>query len=232
VVRAQLLGASTPRYSGVTCWRGVATVDHPRLPDGQGLFTLARGAQSGLHRCGQGRVYWFVAVNAEEGGHDAPGGHKAAVLEVVRGWKTPVPDIIEATDEAKIIRNDIADRAPSDRWGDRRVTLLGDAIHSTTPNLGQGACMAIEDGVVLAQALKGALGPDGEGVEAGLRAYEDSRRERTRFVTHTSHRLGFLFHLENSVLVKIRNWLMQREFSRKQGLETFEKLLLWQPPEL
>ena len=63
-------------------------------------------------------------------------------------------DLVEAAEEGTILRTDIYDREPlGERWGIGRVTLLGDAAHPMTPNLGQGACQAIEDAVVLALCL-------------------------------------------------------------------------------
>ena len=59
---------------------------------------------------------------------------------------------MRATEESKILRNDIYDREPLERWGEGKATLLGDAAHPMTLNLGQGACQAIEDAVVLGGA--------------------------------------------------------------------------------
>src|SRR2546421_8291724 len=53
--------------------------------------------------------------------------------------------LIEATDEEAILRNDLFDRRPVRHWGSGRVTLLGDAAHPPTPNLGQGACQRSEE---------------------------------------------------------------------------------------
>ena len=60
-------------------------------------------------------------------------------------WHDPIPALILATDHAAILRNDIYDRDPANRWGSGRITILGDAAHPMTPNLGQGACQAIEE---------------------------------------------------------------------------------------
>ena len=59
----------------------------------------------------------------------------------------------QATDMSAIYRREIVDRDPIKKWGSGRVTLLGDAAHAMTPNLGQGACQAIEDGVALTRCL-------------------------------------------------------------------------------
>jgi 2-polyprenyl-6-methoxyphenol hydroxylase-like FAD-dependent oxidoreductase len=90
--------------------------------------------------------------------------------------------IIEGTPEDAIVQNDIVDRPPLRRWGRGRVTLLGDAAHATTPNLGQGACMALEDAVVLASLPQ----HDSASVESALREYERcaSRAPRQSFAIH------------------------------------------------
>ena len=68
-------------------------------------------------------------------------------------WHEPVAAIIEATPPDRILRTDIYDRDPIERWHAGRVVLLGDAAHPMTPNLGQGAGQAIEDAVVLDECL-------------------------------------------------------------------------------
>src|SRR5262245_44008611 len=102
----------------------------------------------------RGRIYWFVTQNARAGTTDPPGGHKHAVLTAFTGWHPMFRAVFEATDESAILKNDIIDRPPIRIRGVGRPTLLRDAAHSTTPNLGQGACQALEDVVVLADCLR------------------------------------------------------------------------------
>ncbi len=150
---------------------------------------------------GDGRFYWFAPANAPAGGRDEPGRVKAFLLERHFGsWADPIPRLIEATPEKAIFRNDIVDRPPTDRWGEGPVTLLGDAVHPMTPNMGQGACQAIEDAVVLAHCL----GSAGD-LASGLRRYEDARRERTRWIVETAWRLGRMGHWENALACWFRN---------------------------
>jgi 2-polyprenyl-6-methoxyphenol hydroxylase-like FAD-dependent oxidoreductase len=135
--------------------------------------TWGPGARFGLIPIGGGRLYWFTAEDAPDGAPlpDAP-------LEEIRrrfsGWHDPIAAVVDATEEATLSRTFVYDRPPAKRWGEGRVTLLGDAGHPMTPNLGQGAAQALEDAVVLGAEL----GRGGEPAEA-LRRYE-ARRRRAR----------------------------------------------------
>jgi len=117
-----------------------------------------------------------------------------------RGWHDPVPALIEATHPGDIIRCDAQDRNPLRAWGSRRATLLGDAAHPITPNVGQGACMAIEDAVCVAKCLAA-----GQEVAAAFRSYEDMRMRRTAFVGRQSRRIGAIGQWENRWVVAGRN---------------------------
>ena len=79
-------------------------------------------------------------------------GRKRGLLDLFRGWHAPIEALIEATDESVILRNDVYDRPPLPHWSVGRATLLGDSAHPMTPDMGQGACQAIEDAVILAIA--------------------------------------------------------------------------------
>ena len=133
---------------------------------------------------------------------DSPAGRKADVQALFRNWHAPIPEVVEATPAPEILRNDIADRPPLANWGRGRVTLLGDAAHPTTPNLGQGACQAIEDAVCLAADLAGT-----RDLETALRQYERARYSRTAAITTESWRLGNLCQWENPIGCWLRNRL-------------------------
>lgn len=227
VVRDQLLGKSPPRYAGYTAWRGIAHFRNPDLPDGLAVFALGRGAQIGLFHCGGDRVYWFVTRNARAGSLVPTGKHKSELLNTFKDWLPLVPAVIAATEESAIFQNDIIDRPPTWPWGAERVTLLGDAIHATTPNLGQGACQALEDAVVLTDSLRRSATP-----EAGLRDYEQRRRERTAFVIKQSWSLGNVFQFRNPLMVWLRNWSLRTRLGQRRGERIFETLLGYDPPDL
>ena len=114
----------------------------------------------------------------------APGvRHEDETAELKRrfgGWHDPIPGLIGSVSPADVLHDDvywIATPLPAYHLG--RVAILGDAAHAMTPHLGQGACQAIEDAVVLASVA---------GSEAGLAAYTSARMRRTRMVADASHR--------------------------------------------
>src|SRR5262249_20041554 len=118
LIRHQLFGPKKLRYAGYTVWRGVVQF---RLKDKVGLTTMGRGSQFGLFPMAGERVYWFGSANAPEGDNDSTGGCKRQLLEAFRGWHEPIREVIEATDEPSIIRNDIYDLDPLPCWTVGRV---------------------------------------------------------------------------------------------------------------
>jgi 2-polyprenyl-6-methoxyphenol hydroxylase-like FAD-dependent oxidoreductase len=226
-VREQLLGHSEPRAAGYLAWRGMASFSDPRLPDGVALFCGGAGTQLGLFHCGPGRAYWFATRNCPAGSAKPADGHRAEVLRFLKGWPPLILAAVEATPDSAVLCSDVLDRPPVWPWGKGRVTLLGDAVHPTTPNLGQGACQALEDAVVLADALRA----DGD-VATALRKYEERRRRRTAFVTEQSWSLGKILQWQNPLAVRFREFVSGSRFGRRQGERIFEELLLHKPPEL
>jgi 2-polyprenyl-6-methoxyphenol hydroxylase-like FAD-dependent oxidoreductase len=226
VVRAHLHGSAKPRYAGYTCWRGVAHLEVRDPPPGLSFETWGPGARFSVHRCGPGRLIWYATRNVSEGGVDSAAGRKADVQALFRNWHAPIPEVIEATPGPEILRNDIVDRLPMANWGRGRVTLLGDAAHPTTPNLGQGACQAIEDAVCLAATLAKA-----RDVEPALRHYEQGRYPRTAAITNESWRLGSLCQWENPLGCWVRNRLTSWTPSAV-SLRLMEARLNYVPPTL
>jgi 2-polyprenyl-6-methoxyphenol hydroxylase-like FAD-dependent oxidoreductase len=200
-IRAQMLGKTKLRYAGYAVWRGVARF---KLDRNVGVTTMGRGAQFGFFPMRQDRVYWFASMNAPEGEQDSPAGPRPRLLECFGNWHEPIKEIIEATDQSSIIRTDIYDQDPLSRWSDGRVTLLGDAAHPATPTMGQGACQAIEDAVVLAACL----GANPNAAQA-LKAYEGRRMKRTGAITMQSRRMGEMGRWKNPLACWLRDRLIK-----------------------
>ncbi len=211
VVREKLFGDGPPRYAGYTAWRAVTRFDHASMVAGE---TWGRGRRFGMIPLAGGRVYWFATMNAPEGDRESESETKRRVLGLFRGWHEPIPSLIEATAGSAILRNDIYDRDPLTRWSHDRATLLGDAAHPMTPNLGQGACQAMEDAVVLADCLKKCAT-----AAAGLREYEQRRIPRTSRIVLESRRVGEIGQWENRVLCWFRDTAVRatpRKFAERR----------------
>jgi 2-polyprenyl-6-methoxyphenol hydroxylase-like FAD-dependent oxidoreductase len=165
----------------------------------------------------QGRVYWFVQKYAPEGEKDKPGGRKYEVLELFHDWHDPIPAVIEATAETDVLRNDIYELKHLRQWSHGRVTLLGDAAHAMTPNLGQGACLAIEDAVALAESLKNTTD-----IPGALELYEKWRVTRANRIALLAHLIGQVVQWENPLLSVSRNTIF-----RSMPLSIITKRLMW-----
>lgn len=199
-VRAALWGEAKPVYCGYQAWRGVAQYEPASLPHGTAAEFWGRGRRFGVERLSRGRTFWYATANAPQGSLGEPAQWKNQVRKLFAGWVSPVPELIESTESAAILKHEIEDRPPTRRWGRGRVTLLGDAAHLTTPNLGQGACMALEDALVLA----GCLSAESRDIPAQLRRYESLRHRRTAFLTREARRVGWIGQLENGLAVVLR----------------------------
>ena len=197
-VRRVMRGQEPLRYSGYTSWR--ALVDDIDLTDPD-RFTESWGAgqRFGIVPIGNRRVYWFAVADAAAGdraGEDA----REDLRQRFAGWHPPIGRIIAATPRDQIIRTDIFDRVPIARWSNRRVVLLGDAAHPMTPNLGMGGCQAIEDAVVLSDAL----GREAS-IDAALARYESRRIPRANSFVVRSFRVGQIAQLRAAPLRWLRN---------------------------
>ena len=195
-VRSELFGDSDPIYRGYTVWRGLARYDGNALPPSSNSETWGVGKRFGILNTGHKRFTWYATANVASNQLDAPCGRKQELQSMFAGWHEPIANLIDATENDEILKNGARDFAPLRRWGDRMVTLLGDAAHPCTPNLGQGGCMALEDALVLAKCV------DREAsLQSALRRYESLRFHRTRGIQQRSLLMGHIGQWQNPLLV-------------------------------
>ncbi|MBT2557168.1 FAD-dependent monooxygenase [Hymenobacter sp. ISL-91] len=224
-VRRQLWPAAHPRYAGYTCWRGVVEASVLKLPVGESGETWGRaGRRFGYVPVGGGRVYWFACLNSAEPRNPRFQDYRVADLQrEFAGFHAPVPALLALTHDNELLWNDILDLPPLAHFARGRVLLLGDAAHATTPNLGQGAGMAIEDAAVLARCLSASP----NNLPIAFRAFEQQRQARTARIVRTSWQLGRVGQLENPLLAGLRNTLMRllpAAVSRSQMAWLYEEL--------
>jgi len=201
--RELILGDGEPDYRGYHAWRGIAPVCHPGRR-GMGTEFWGRGRRFGIEPMAGGRAFWYATQNSSRAALGNRLAWKDEVRQAFAGWAREVTELIEATSQDAILKHDIEDRPVLRRFGRGRATLLGDAAHLTTPNLGQGACLAIEDAVVLAGVLKGCAD-----VERALREYESKRYKRARFVVTESRRIGWMGQFEGRLTAALRDVMLR-----------------------
>ena len=199
-VRAQLIGDGKPIYRGYQCWRGVC----PHPASNVLTETFGLGVRMGVVPIGPRGTAWWCTANEAESASDDPNGAKGKLLRWLGNWHQPIPAVIEASDPSAIIKTAIYDRAPVKKWSNGRCTLLGDAAHPTTPNMGQGGCMAIEDAVVLTRCLSHYGDP-----AAAFQAYERLRYPRTTTVTRVSRHYGSIGQWEEPLAGWFRETLLR-----------------------
>lgn len=174
-VRARMLGATAPRSVGQDAWVGIASYSTDLLPLGRTIATIGRGLRFCSAAMRGGRVFWYAAVRSDEGISST----RALALRFGH-FHSPVEDVILATRETDAVRTVVRDRPPARAWGSGRVTLVGDAAHPSTPDLGQGACQALESAVVLSDCLAQRTVP------SAFAQYQERRLDRTAKITNLS----------------------------------------------
>ena len=201
-IRNQIVGETPVKYTGYVAWR--VTVPREKLP--KDIMELV-----GTVWCGPKNhcvVYWlrrgellnFVGC-PEDASWDEESWNQRRPWEELKnayvGWHPKIQAIIDGAERDQCYRWSLFDRKPIDNWSTERVTLLGDAAHPTLPFIAQGACMAIEDGAVLARALEGA-----ESVPEALELYQRARVYRTARVVTESAEHGTLYHIKDAAQMK------------------------------
>ncbi len=219
-----VVGQDEVRYSGQTCFRGVAKMRPPE--PGVIREVQGRGQRGSVSPIDEETVYWWTAHNAAKESMLPQESRKEFLLKRYRGWPFGLPDAIAATPEQEILQNDLVDRAPTRVYTRGRVVLSGDAAHPTTPNLGQGANMAIDDSIALARSLR-----DEASVSAALDRYQRERVPRTRLVVQRSWSFGRMCTWDSALGVWLREAMVgltpervMRDMLRWQILESVGRL--------
>jgi 2-polyprenyl-6-methoxyphenol hydroxylase-like FAD-dependent oxidoreductase len=126
------------------------------------------------------------------------------LTDLFKEFHAEILKIILATNKEQIIVSNIVDLKPIDKWQSENVCLVGDAAHATTPNLGQGACQAVEDAYVLGKLLD-----KGIAIENTFKEYENLRRKKAHAIVNTSWAVGKIAHIENGIGIWLRNVVLK-----------------------
>jgi len=187
-LRSGMFGPDAPRFTGLVSWRAV--VPRARLEGLANLDSFTKwwgptpDRQIVTFPLSRGQEIFVFATTAQQGweeeGWTLPG-DVADLRAAYADFHAEARALLDACGE--VTRSALHVREPMPRWSVGRATLLGDAAHPMVPFMAQGACMAIEDAVVLARALEGA---EVAGVPRALVGYEQARRDRTAAIQRNS----------------------------------------------
>ncbi|WP_026462409.1 FAD-dependent monooxygenase [Adhaeribacter aquaticus] len=200
-IRQKLLPRVRPRYAGYTCWRAV--IENPGISLNQATETWGAKGRFGIAPLPQNKIYWFACVNAEENNSALKHYTAPDLLKLFHDFHAPIPQILESSYHTSLIWNDICDLPNLAQYAFGNIVLIGDASHATTPNLGQGACQAIEDAWVLAKQIQAQ-----PTFSEAAKHFERLRKDRTQWIINNSYRVGQLAQLQNKLLITLRNQLM------------------------
>ncbi|MGA5895252.1 FAD-dependent monooxygenase [Streptomyces venetus] len=191
-----------PVHSGSTVLRAITERSVELRTDFE--LTWGQGAEFGHIAFRDGRAEWHAVLNLPPGTRFAD--PLAELRRRFRDWHDPIPALFDATRPAAVLHHDVKEiRTPLPSFTVGRIALLGDAAHAMTPNLGQGACQALEDSITLAAAL--ATEPT---VEAALARYDAERRPRSQAVARAARQAGRMGQqLSHPLAVALRNTAMR-----------------------
>ncbi|GJN30335.1 hypothetical protein PR202_gb18630 [Eleusine coracana subsp. coracana] len=229
-VVAKWLGLAKPSYSGRTAARGLA-----HYPDGHGfepkfLQFIGHGFRSGMLPCNETDIYWFFTWTPSEndkGVDESAAKMKQFVLSKLRGSRVPeeASAVIERSEMTDVLAAPLRFRSPFSLMtasiSKGNVCVAGDALHPMTPDLGQGGCSALEDGVTLARCLGEAIlaagggGAEKERIEAGLREYASIRRWRSVELVATAYVVGFVQQSHNAIVSFLRDRFLSGALARR-----------------
>ena len=135
--------------------------------------------------------------------------------QLFSGFAEPVPELLDSIPEPQLVHRSAIEEVALDSWVRGRVVLIGDAAHATSPNMAEGAAMALEDALVVAESLHQL-----EAIPDALSAFETRRRPRTEWVRAQTHRRDRTRYLPTVV----RNAVL-RAFGRRIFRSNYRPLL-------
>ncbi|XP_056169955.1 monooxygenase 2-like [Syzygium oleosum] len=228
---ATWLGFKKPAFVGRSAIRGCVYYEHGHGFEPKSFRYIGEGVRSGVIPCDDKSIYWFFTFSSSsknEEMEESP----AKMKQFVLGKLGKIPDkmraVIEKTELDNIILSPLRFRPPWEiLWGNiskTNVCIAGDAFHPMTPDIGQGGCAALEDGVVLARCLGAALrekqGMSSEEeykrIEKGLQSYAKERRWRAFELISTAYMMGYIEQSNGRVLNFLRDRVLASFLARQR----------------
>lgn len=198
VVRTQLFPESEYRDAGQWCWRGVVdNIEMLGTYRHEANEAWGKGTRFGFVQLNERQLYWYFLADKDMAEADSD------IMPFLNVYHPSVAQIIKATPKENWFVSPIMDLKPIQQWNLDNVCLIGDAAHATTPNLGQGACQAIEDAYVLGKLLQK------HSINEAFRMYPLMRKEKAHAVVNMSWKIGKLSQIRNPLAIAFRDFVMK-----------------------
>ena len=199
MTRQYVLGKQVERrYAGYVNWNGLVEISEDLAPAQQWTTFVGEGKRASLMPVSEHRFYFFFDVPLPAGLENQRSEYKILLKQYFSGWCSQVQCLIDSIDEQKTNRVEIHDIEPFTQFYKGRVVILGDAAHSTTPDIGQGGCQAMEDAVYLARALQ----INTLGLEDALKRYQNKRNERANELLLRARKRCDVTHMKDEQITK------------------------------
>jgi len=218
VVRNKISDIATIRNSGQTCWRGTTKFDLPEKYSKQIVEAWGGKGRFGFLSYRKGEVYWY-AVSSDSSNN--------SFIDLFDSFNPLVKEII-SSNTSSMHKDVLGDVYPVKySWHKDNICLIGDAAHAMTPNMGQGACQAIEDGYALSLALD--KYPDHK---IAFKRFQEIRKSKVNKIVDLSWKLGKAAHWTNPFVSNMRNSLIkitprfisERQFNELANIKYLEKI--------
>ncbi|WP_353164990.1 FAD-dependent urate hydroxylase HpxO [Acinetobacter sp.] len=210
LTRQYVLGEQVERrYAGYVNWNGLVEISDQLAQADQWTTFVGDGKRVSLMPIAENRFYFFFDVPLPLGLDNNKSQYKTLFKQYFKNWCSPVQNLIEAIDVETTNRVEIHDIEPFTQFYKGRVVILGDAAHSTTPDIGQGGCQAMEDAIYLARALQ----INTLGLEDALKRYQNKRNERANELVLRARKRCDVTHMKDEAVT--REWYA--DLRREQG---------------
>jgi 2-polyprenyl-6-methoxyphenol hydroxylase-like FAD-dependent oxidoreductase len=216
IVRQNILPNNSIRNANQICWRGITDFNLPIKFRNELNEAWGKSERFGFVQIAENKVYWYALKSFKKNKNEFSINN---LEQYFIDYNSVIKDIIKSTKKEQINTAEISDLKPTNIWHKENVCLIGDSAHATTPNMGQGACQAIEDAFVLSECI------DKYEITKAFTEYQKLRLPKAHQVVKASWLVGKLAHLKNPLLIGLRNQMLRltpSSVNRKQNEQIFQ----------
>jgi 2-polyprenyl-6-methoxyphenol hydroxylase-like FAD-dependent oxidoreductase len=216
IVRQNIFPKNSIRNANQICWRGITECELPIKFKNELNEAWGKSERFGFVQIAENKIYWYALKSFKKNSNEFSINNLEQYFD---DYSSIIKDIIKSTKKEHINTAEISDLKPTNIWFKENVCLIGDSAHATTPNMGQGACQAIEDAFVLSECLHKYE------ITKAFSEYQKLRLPKAHQVVKASWLVGKMAHLKNPILISLRNQMLRltpSSVNRKQNEQIFQ----------